>query len=84
MLHLQSPQYNTNKSLEDLGYAYLHCVLSNRGVMTIVTLTIKSSHIEMHEHLLQKGIYVRVENIDIGSKFNWGFEKVGLCLLTWQ
>jgi hypothetical protein len=83
MLHLQAPQYIANKSLEDPCYAYLHCELLDRRAMTIVTLRMKSLHIEMHEHLLQKGVYVRVQNIGIGSKFNRGFEKVDLCLLTW-
>jgi hypothetical protein len=40
-----------NKSIEDLGYAYLHCDLLDR-----VTLTnhckVKSFHIEMHEQHL--------------------------------
>jgi hypothetical protein len=36
---------------------------------------VKSLHIEMHEHHLQKGIFAKVENFDIESKSKKGFEK---------
>jgi hypothetical protein len=57
-----------NKSFEGLGYAYLDCNLLNRATLIIVTLRMKSSHIEMHEHLLQKCMYVRVKNFGIKLK----------------
>jgi len=64
-----------NKSLEGLGYAYLDCNLLNRATLIIITLRVKSSHIEMHEHLLQKGMYVRVKNFGIKLKLKRSFEK---------
>jgi len=39
----------TNKSMEDLGYAYLHCDLSDRSTLTTIILRVKSPHINMHE-----------------------------------
>ncbi len=41
----------TNKSLKDLSYVYLHHGLLNKVIMITITLRVKSSHIEMHEHL---------------------------------
>jgi hypothetical protein len=38
-----------NKNIKDLGYAYLHCDLLDKVVLTIITLKVKSPHIEMHE-----------------------------------
>jgi hypothetical protein len=38
-----------NKSMEDRGYAYLHCDLLDKRTLTIITLRVKSLHIEMHE-----------------------------------
>jgi hypothetical protein len=57
-----------NTSLEVLGYAYLDYNLLNKATLIIVTLRMKSSHIEMHEHLLQKGMYVKVKNFGIKLK----------------
>jgi hypothetical protein len=39
----------TNKSMEDLSYAYLHCDLLNRAALTTITLRTKSFHIDIHE-----------------------------------
>jgi hypothetical protein len=39
----------TNKSMEDLNYAYLHCDLLNRAFFTTIILKTKSLHIDMHE-----------------------------------
>jgi hypothetical protein len=44
-----------NKSSEGPSYVYLHCDLLDKATSTIITLKTKSSHIKMHEHLLQKG-----------------------------
>jgi hypothetical protein len=41
-----------NKNMEDPSYAYLHCDLLNRVAMTIITLKVKSPHIDMHEQYL--------------------------------
>ncbi len=38
-----------NKSMKDLGYAYLHYDLLNMVTLTIITLKVKSSHIKMYE-----------------------------------
>jgi hypothetical protein len=44
----------TNKNMEDLGYAYLHCDLLDMVTLTTITLRVKLLHIEMHEQHLQK------------------------------
>jgi hypothetical protein len=38
-----------NRSMEDLGYAYLHCDLLYKTTLTIILLREKSHFIEMHE-----------------------------------
>jgi hypothetical protein len=38
-----------NKSMENPSYKYLHYDLLDRVVLTIITLKVKSPHIEMHE-----------------------------------
>jgi hypothetical protein len=58
-----------NKNMKDLSYAYLHCDLLNKKPLTIITLRVKSPHIEMHEHHLQKGMF------GIKSKSKRGFKK---------
>ncbi len=39
----------TNISMEDLGYAYLHCDLLDKAIITTIVLKVKSPHINMHE-----------------------------------
>jgi hypothetical protein len=39
----------TNKNMEDISYAYLHCDLLNRAALTTITLRTNSFHINMHE-----------------------------------
>jgi hypothetical protein len=41
-----------NRSMEDQNYAYLHCDLLDKVVLTTIILRVKSPHIEMHEHHL--------------------------------
>ncbi len=50
-----------DRSMEDLGYAYLHCDLLDMATLTIITLKVKSPYIKMHEQHLQKGMFVKVE-----------------------
>ncbi len=38
-----------NRSMEDLGYAYLHYDLLNKATLTIITLKVKSFHKKMYE-----------------------------------
>jgi len=38
-----------NRSMKDLGYAYLHYDLLNMATLTIITLKVKSPHIKMYE-----------------------------------
>ncbi len=38
-----------NRSMEDLGYAYLHCNVLNMAALTIITFRVKLFHIGMHE-----------------------------------
>jgi hypothetical protein len=64
-----------NKSMEDPSYAYLHYDLLGRTPLTTITLRVKSPYIEIHEHQLQKGMFVRMENFGIESKSKKGFEK---------
>ncbi len=37
-----------NKSMQDPSYAYLHCDLLDKAILTIITLKVKSPHIDMH------------------------------------
>jgi hypothetical protein len=61
--------------MEDLSYTYLHCDLLDRVILTIVTLKVKSPHVNMHEHYVQKEVFLRVENFNIERDFERGFEK---------
>jgi hypothetical protein len=45
------------------------------ATLTTIILKVKLHYIEMHEQHLQKGIYMKVENFGIESKFKRGFEK---------
>jgi hypothetical protein len=65
----------TNRNMEDSSYAYLHCDLLDRAILTTITLRVKLFHIDMHEQHLQKGMFVRVEIFHIKSKSKSGFEK---------
>jgi hypothetical protein len=38
-----------NRSMEDLGYACLHCDLLDMETLNTITFKIKSPHIDMHE-----------------------------------
>jgi hypothetical protein len=58
-----------------IGYAYLHCDLLNMASLTIITLKAYSPHIEMHKQVLQKGMYVKVENFGIELKCKRALEK---------
>jgi hypothetical protein len=65
----------TDKNMENFGYAYLHCDLLDRAtITTIKVLKVKLPYIEMHEHHLQKCMFVKVENFGIESKSKRGFE----------
>jgi hypothetical protein len=41
-----------NKSMEDPGYAYLHCDLLDKVTLTTIYLKMKLPHIKMHEQRL--------------------------------
>jgi hypothetical protein len=56
-----APNQIANRSMEDLGYAYLHCNLLDRATLTTIILKVKSLHVKMHEQHLQKGMFVKVE-----------------------
>jgi hypothetical protein len=58
-----------NRTMEDASYVYLHCDLLDKVVLTTFTLRVKSPHIEMSEHLSQKGMYLRFFFLGIKSKF---------------
>jgi hypothetical protein len=73
-------KYNTfdriaNRSIKDLGYAYLHYDLLDMATLITITLRVKLPHIKMHEQHLQKGMFVRVEFFCIESKSKKCFEK---------
>jgi hypothetical protein len=38
-----------NKSMEDPCYAFLHCDLLDKAILTTIILRVKSFHIEMYE-----------------------------------
>jgi hypothetical protein len=58
--------------MKDLGYAYLHCDLLDKVVLTRIAFRVKSLHIDMHEQYLQKAC---LWNFNIESKSKKGFEK---------
>ncbi len=64
-----------NRSMKDLGYAYLHYNLLDRATLTIITLKVKLPYIEMHEPHLQENMFVKVEIFCVESKSKRGFEK---------
>jgi hypothetical protein len=39
----------TNRNMENPSYAYLHCDLLNRVLLTTINLKVKLSHIEIHK-----------------------------------
>ncbi len=39
----------TNRSMEDLGYAYIHYDLLDRATLTTIILRVKLLHIKMYE-----------------------------------
>jgi hypothetical protein len=61
--------------MKDPSYAYLHCDLLDMVTLTTIILKVKLLHINMHELHLQKGMFVRVDNFGIESRFKRGFEK---------
>jgi hypothetical protein len=61
--------------MEDPCYAYLDCDLLDNATLTITTLKVKSSHIKINEHHMQKCMFVKVKKIRIESKSKRGFEK---------
>jgi hypothetical protein len=83
MLQLKQKVFNrygtfdwiANRSMEILSYAYLHCDLLDRAILTTITMRVKSPHLEMHEQHLQKNMFVKVEFFCIESKSKRGFEK---------
>jgi hypothetical protein len=52
-----------NKNLEDPSYAYLCYNLLDKTILTIITLIMKSPHIKILQHLLQKNMYVKMVNL---------------------
>jgi hypothetical protein len=69
-----------NKSMEDPSYAYLHYDLLDRVALTIIILRVKSPYIKIHEHQLQKDMFVKVENFGIESKSKKVLKKV-TCMM---
>jgi hypothetical protein len=49
-----------NRTMEDPSYTYLYYDLLDGVAPTMVTLRVKSPHIEMNEQFLQKGMYMKV------------------------
>jgi hypothetical protein len=79
-------RYNTfdqtvNRTMEDAGDVYLHYDLLDRVVLTTIILRVKSPHIEMYEHLSQKGMYVRVNFFGIESRSKQGFENCDIHII---
>ncbi len=61
--------------MDDPGYAYLYCELLDRVGVIMITLRVKSPHIQMHENVFQQKLYVKVENFGIEVRSLRGFEK---------
>jgi hypothetical protein len=49
----------------------------------MITLRIKSPHIQMHEIVLQKRLYVKVENFGIEVRIKGGLKKGTRQLFLW-
>jgi hypothetical protein len=42
----------TKKTMDDLGYAYIYYELLDRVRLIMITLWVKSHHVQMHENVL--------------------------------
>jgi hypothetical protein len=71
----------TKKTMDGSGYAYIYCELLDRVGLTMITLRIKSPHIQMHENVLQKWLYVKVKNFGIEVGSHKGFEKGNIPII---
>jgi hypothetical protein len=72
-----------NMSMVDLDYTYLHYDLLDMVTLTTITLRMKSHHINMHEQHLQKGMFVRVENLALSQNPKGVLRKIS-CMLSLQ
>lgn len=55
-------------AMRDLDYAYLYCDLLDKGGLTTVTMQIKTPFIEEQGEVLQRRVYVKVENFRMQDK----------------
>jgi len=79
-------QYGTfnckiKKTMDDLGCAYLYCELLYQVSLIMITLRVKSPHIQMHENVFQQRLYVKVENFGIEIKSPRGFVKRNMPII---
>jgi len=59
-----------NKSMKDPSHAYLH-----HGLLTTITLNMKSLYIKVYKQHLQNDMFVKVKTVGIESKSKRGFKK---------
>jgi len=71
----------TKKTMDDSSYAYIYCGILNRVGLTMITVQVKSPHIQMHENVFQKWLYVKVNNFGIEVRSQRGFEKGNMPII---
>jgi hypothetical protein len=56
--------------MDDLGYVYFYCELFDQVGLTIITLFVKSFHIEIHEMCSKKGCMsrLRISKLRLGVR----------------
>jgi hypothetical protein len=61
--------------MDDWGYTYFYYELFDQIGLTTITLHVKSPHIQMHENVFQKELYVRVEFFELRLGLKGGLKK---------
>jgi hypothetical protein len=67
--------------MDDSSYAYIYCELLDWVGLIMISLRVKSPHIQMHENVLQKWLYVKVKNFGIEVGSQRGFEKGNMSII---
>ncbi len=73
-----------NKNMEDPSYAYLHCDLLDRVVVTIITLKVKSPHIDMMSNTCKKTCWWGSKILALSHNPKRDFMIKATCMLSLQ
>ena len=60
---------------KQLKFAYLHCDVINRSVLTTVTVSLKSLEIQQHQAKFYVESILHIENFGVSLKLEKSFEK---------